>query len=98
MTVSGLRRHFRKICNDDETAPSENMLDPTPELPDLTPIERVLFSTRVRNALHAAGIKSIDDVRLASDATLLSLPDLGPGSIAFLRAKLGPSHLGSAVF
>jgi DNA-directed RNA polymerase alpha subunit len=64
-------------------------LDPTPELPDLTLIERVQFSTRIRNALNAAGMKSIGDVREASDATLLSLPDLGPGSVAFLREKLG---------
>jgi hypothetical protein len=27
------------------------MLAPTPELPDDTPIERVLFSTRIQNAL-----------------------------------------------
>jgi nucleoside diphosphate kinase len=29
------------------------MLAPTPELPDDTPIERVLFSTRIQNALRA---------------------------------------------
>lgn len=65
------------------------MLNPTPELPDFTPIERVRFPTRIRNALNGAGMKSIGDVREASDATLLSLPDLGPGSVAFLREKLG---------
>ena len=31
------------------------MLAPTPELPDDTPIESVLFSTRIRNALAAVG-------------------------------------------
>jgi DNA-directed RNA polymerase alpha subunit len=65
------------------------MRNPTPELPDLTPIERVGLPTRIRNALNAAGMKTIGDVREASEATLLSLPDLGPGSVAFLREKLG---------
>jgi len=65
------------------------MLDPAPELPDLTPVERVRFPTRIRNVLNAAGMKTIGDIREASDGTLLSLPDLGPGSVAFLREKLG---------
>jgi hypothetical protein len=34
-------------------------LDPIPELPDDTPIDRVGFSTRVRNVLSAAGLKTI---------------------------------------
>jgi DNA-directed RNA polymerase alpha subunit len=71
------------------------MLNPTPELPDATPIEDVQFSTRIRNALDAAGVKTAGDVRDASDATLLSLPDLGAGSVAHLRATLGsPSTAG----
>lgn len=71
------------------------MLYPAPELPDLTLIEQVRFSTRIRNALNAAGMKSIGEVREASDAMLLSLPDLGPGSVTHLREKLGlPSTKG----
>jgi DNA-directed RNA polymerase alpha subunit len=65
------------------------MLYPAPELPDDTPIEDVRFSTRIRNALNAAGIKTIGQVREASDATLLSFQDLGPGSVAHLRETLG---------
>ena len=34
------------------------MLYPAPELPDDTPIENVRFSTRVRNALTTAGVKT----------------------------------------
>ena len=49
------------------------MLDPTPELPDDTPISDVKLPTRIRNALTAAGMKTIGEVREASDATLLSL-------------------------
>jgi DNA-directed RNA polymerase alpha subunit len=64
-------------------------LYPTPELRDDTPIEEVRISTRIRNALNAAGIKTIGEVREASDASLLSLQDLGPGSIAHLRETLG---------
>ena len=61
----------------------------TSELPDDTPIADVRLSTRIRNALNAAGIRTVGDVRQASDATLLSLPDLGPISVAHLRETLG---------
>jgi DNA-directed RNA polymerase alpha subunit len=65
------------------------MLYPAPELPDITLIENVRFSTKIRNALNAAGMKTIGEVRETSDDTLLSLPDLGPGSVAHLRKTLG---------
>ena len=64
-------------------------LYPTPELPDDTPIDHVRFATRIRNALNAAGIKTVGEVRKTSDKTLLSLQDLGPGSVAHLRETLG---------
>jgi hypothetical protein len=35
------------------------MLYPAAELPDDTPVENVRFATRIRNALHAAGMKTI---------------------------------------
>jgi DNA-directed RNA polymerase alpha subunit len=66
------------------------MLYPAPELPDDTPIDNVRFVTRIRNALNAAGMKTIGEVRETSDDRLLSLPDLGRGSIAHLRETLGP--------
>ena len=70
-------------------------LYPTAELRDDTRIEDIRFSTRIRNALNAAGIKTVGEVREASDATLLSLQDLGPGSVAHLRETLGlPSRDG----
>jgi DNA-directed RNA polymerase alpha subunit len=65
------------------------MLYPAPELPDDTLIENVRFSIRVRNALNAAGMRTIGEVRETSDDNLLSLQDLGPGSIAYLRETLG---------
>jgi DNA-directed RNA polymerase alpha subunit len=65
------------------------MLYPAPELPDDTALENVRFSTRIRNAMTAAGWKTAGEVREASDATLLSLRDLGPGSVAHLRETLG---------
>jgi DNA-directed RNA polymerase alpha subunit len=71
------------------------LLDPTPELPDDTLIGDVRFATRIRNALNAAGLKTVGEVRGASDATLLSLQDLGQGSVAHLRETLGfPSRGG----
>jgi DNA-directed RNA polymerase alpha subunit len=66
-------------------------LYPTPELRDDTPIEDVRFSTRIRNALNATGIKTVGEVREASDANLRSLQDIGPGSVAHLRETLGLS-------
>ena len=65
------------------------MLYPAPELPDDTPIENVRFSTRIRNAVIAAGWKTVGEIREASDATLLGLPDLGKGTVAHLRETLG---------
>ena len=73
-----------------QDAATGTKLSPAPELPGSTPIERVEFPTRIRNALNSAGTISIGDVREASDALLLSLPDLGSGSVAFLRERLGP--------
>src|SRR5258705_10934847 len=71
------------------------MLYPAPELPDDTPIENVRFSTRVRNALTTAGLKTVGEIREASDAMLLSLQDLGKGSVAHLRETLGLQPMGS---
>jgi hypothetical protein len=71
------------------------MLYPAPELPDNTPIDNVRFSTRIRNAVAAAGWKTVGEIREASDETLLSLQDLGKGSISHLRETLGlPSKEG----
>jgi DNA-directed RNA polymerase alpha subunit len=65
------------------------LLDPTPELPDDTPISGVEFPARIRNALAAAGLETVGEVREISDETLLSFQDLGPGSVAHLRETLG---------
>ena len=65
------------------------MLYPAPELPDNMPIDNVRFSTRIQNALIAASWLTVDEIREASDATLLGLQDLGKGSVAQLRESLG---------
>jgi DNA-directed RNA polymerase alpha subunit len=65
------------------------MVAPTPELLDDTPIEQVIFSTRIQNALRAAGLKTVGEVREVSDKALISLPDFGKGSLSELREKLG---------
>ena len=54
-------------------------LEPTPELPDNTPLPEVQFPTRIKNALFAAGLKTVGEVRETSDEALLSLPDFGKG-------------------
>ena len=66
-----------------------HMLDPTPELPDDTPIDRVRFPARIQNVLVAAGLKTVGEVRETSDETLLSFQDFGKGSVAHLRETLG---------
>jgi DNA-directed RNA polymerase alpha subunit len=65
------------------------MFYPALELPDDTLIENVRFSSRIQNALNAAGVQTIGDIREASDARLLSFHDLGAGSVAHLRKTLG---------
>jgi DNA-directed RNA polymerase alpha subunit len=66
-----------------------HLVDPTPELPDDTLIEDVRFPTRIRNALAAAGLKTVGEVRETADETLLSFQDLGQGSVDHLRKTLG---------
>jgi DNA-directed RNA polymerase alpha subunit len=65
------------------------MLQPTPELPDDTPLYNVELPVRVRNVLTAAGLNNVGDVREISDETLLSFQDLGKGSLTHLRETLG---------
>lgn len=65
------------------------MLYPASELPDDTLVENVRFSTRIRNALNSSGLKTVGEIREASDAELLRLQDLGQGSVTHLREKLG---------
>ena len=70
-------------------------LEPTPELPDDTPVREVRFPMRIKNALFAAGLKTIGEVRETSDHALLALPDFGKSSVAQLRETLGlPSRDG----
>ena len=64
-------------------------LEPTPELPDDTPIREVRFPTRISNALFAAGLKTVGEVRETSDEALLALPDFGKTSVSHLRETLG---------
>jgi DNA-directed RNA polymerase alpha subunit len=82
------RERLRQARLERETAAGP-MLYPAPELPDDTLVERIHFSTRIRNALTAGGLKTAGEIREASDATLLSLQDLGAGSVRHLRERLG---------
>ncbi len=71
------------------------MLDPIPELPDNTPISDVELPARIRNVLAAAGLKTVGEVREASDELLSSLDDIGKASVTLLRETLGlPSSHG----
>ena len=65
-------------------------LEPTPELPDNMPIREVRFPTQIKDALFAAGLKTVGEAREISDEALLALPDFGTASVAHLRETLGP--------
>ena len=82
------RERLREERMERETAAGP-MVAPTPELPDDIPIERMLLSTRIQNALRAADLKTVGEVREIPDETLISLPDFGRGSLSDLRMKLG---------
>jgi hypothetical protein len=70
-------------------------LGPTPELPDDTPISKVHLPSRIKDALFAAGLKTVGEVRERSDQALLGLPDIGNAAVYHLRGKLGlPSSVG----
>ena len=71
------------------------MIDPSPELPDDMSIANVELPLKVREALTAAGLRTVGDVREAPDAKVLRIPDLGENWLALLRKILGlPSSLG----
>ncbi len=65
---------------------------PTPELPDDTPLKHVRLSTRIRRGLEFGGLKTVGEVRSASDALLLNFQDLGKGSLRHLRETLGTAE------
>jgi DNA-directed RNA polymerase alpha subunit len=65
------------------------LVTPTPQLPDDTPIEKLRLTARMRQALRAEGLKTVGEIRGKSDQQLLTIRDLGSGSIAHLRASLG---------
>jgi DNA-directed RNA polymerase alpha subunit len=86
------RLRAERLAREEQAGP---VLYPTPEIPDDTPIDNIRFSTRIRNAIQAAGWKTAGEIREASDGVLLALPDLGKGSVAHLRETLGlPSEDG----
>ena len=65
------------------------LIYPTPETPDNTPTENVRFPARIKNALVEMGLKTIGEIRESSDVALRSIPNLGHGSVAYLRQVLG---------
>jgi DNA-directed RNA polymerase alpha subunit len=67
------------------------MLRAAPTLPDATPLEKLKLTARIKQVLHAAGIKTIGEIRAKSDRELRSFPKLGPGAVKALREALGPS-------
>ena len=67
---------------------NRRLFDPSSDLPNDTPVEVVRFPTRIVNALSRASVRTIGEIRESSDETLASLPDLGRGSVKWLRDRL----------
>ena len=65
---------------------------PTPSLPDETLLDAVALSTRLRNVFKYNDLKTVGDVREASDATLRSFQDFGRGSLVYIRETFGRSQ------
>ena len=61
------------------------MFDLGPDLPHDTLVEMVRLPTRIRNAVKFAGLKTIGDLREATDEMFASIPNLGPGSVKVAR-------------
>jgi DNA-directed RNA polymerase alpha subunit len=71
------------------------MIDPSPELPDDMPVASVELPPKVRQALIAAGLRTIGKIRETSDTEILRIQHLGQSSLNFLRDTLGlPSSMG----
>jgi hypothetical protein len=78
-------RREERLRREEAAAP---MLYPAPELPD-APVENVRFSTRIRNALSAAGMKTIGEARETSDDRLRSLRTLATARSPIFLKTLG---------
>ena len=63
--------------------------DPDPNLPDSVAIDLIRLRPSIKRALLAAGLKTVGDIRRASDQLLLSIQNLGKGSLTRLRNALG---------
>jgi hypothetical protein len=71
------------------------MIDPSPELPDDVSVANVVLPPEVQQALSAAGLRTVGDVREAPDTKILQIRGLGGTWLALLRKTLGlPSSLG----
>jgi DNA-directed RNA polymerase alpha subunit len=68
---------------------------PCPELPDNISIEQIDLPSRIERVLLMEGLRTVGEVREASDDTLLSFQDFGPGSLSYIRSRFGlPSQQG----
>ncbi|QDM18187.1 hypothetical protein FNL53_21300 [Tardiphaga sp. vice278] len=64
-------------------------INPTPDLPNDTPIADLDLPTRIKNALERNGLETVRDIRETSDRNFLTFQDMGPRSLKFLRSALG---------
>lgn len=71
------------------------LVAPCPELADDTLIAVTQLPARIKNALVLRGIRTVGEVRIASDKDLIQMPKIGKASVEYLRCSLGlPSSEG----
>jgi hypothetical protein len=68
------------------------MIDPSPELPDDMSIANVELPPKLQQALTAAGLRTVGDVREAPDTKILGIQASG-GVRSPFSAKLWGCHL-----
>src|SRR6266702_4661742 len=83
------RLRAERLARETADPAGDRLVMPTPQLPDDTPIDTLRLTTRMREALRAEGLKTVGEIREKSDRQLLTIRDLGSGSIAQLRTSLG---------
>jgi DNA-directed RNA polymerase alpha subunit len=68
---------------------SIRLINACPELPDDTFIAAPPLPPRIKNALLLREMRTVGEVRIASDKDLLQIRHLGKASIEYLRCSLG---------
>lgn len=65
------------------------MFNASSDLLDSTLIETIRLPSTLLDALTSAGLKTVGEVRAATNDELHSIPDIGANTVTYLRMTLG---------